>query len=406
MLPDEDIFGELPCPAEDEAIYVPLAVAEKRTFSGFSLVDRGGAVVSLLNTYEDVTLASAGFNALIEAWAGAKETVELRGDVRRLVEARTVAEARAAMRSAQSHGLDEVPLLRPGTQYRTLLSELQRGFLVMVPVKYRAGADQLFKVEFSSAYKWTGAGLGGSLRTVASSLGLFEKRLAFTRLDIGTAHSTHFEFVAPEDVRILQGEIEPHRPGARRMVEPSQPRVDLHVAVADSANPIASRADRATVGITLAPRMSGPFTAITVLGWLTCFVLAAVAWRVAELDAQTASAVVLVLPALLATYLVRQGEHAVTGRLLAGVRWLGLAIVGISLGAAVLIGVGDLRESPHTPVTSWRCDGSTRRWAQPRRRSSPRYARRAAPCRPPCTTIQRRPALRAFSRSWPASSSS
>lgn len=356
MLPDRDVFGVGPRPDKYQSIYVPLAVAEKRTFSGFSLSDRSGAVVSLLNTYEDVTLAAAGFDTLIEASAGASQTVKLRQDIRRLVSARDAEGALAAMADAQRHGLDDVPLLQAGTQYRALLEDLQTGFLVTVPVRYKAGADHLFKLEFSSAFKWTGEGVGGRFRTAAASLGLFEKRLDFWWLEIGTAHSTHFEFVAPDDVRILGGRLLTGRPGMRPVTEPSQPRVDLHVAVADPENPIASRADRALVTITLAPRMSGPFIAIAVLGWLTCLVIAAVAERVTELDAQTASAVVLVLPALLATYLVRQGEHAVTGRLLAGVRWIGLVIVGISLAAAVLIGVGDLRKSPPpASATTWHC---------------------------------------------------
>jgi hypothetical protein len=96
MLPDEDVFGDLPCPRRGESIYVPLAVAEKRTFSGFSLVDRGGAVVSLLNTYEDVTLAAAGFDTLIEATAGATQTVKLRQDIRKMLEARDDASVRDA----------------------------------------------------------------------------------------------------------------------------------------------------------------------------------------------------------------------------------------------------------------------------------------------------------------------
>jgi hypothetical protein len=356
MLPDEEVFGDHPGPQEDEAIYVPLAVAEKRTFSGFSLVDRSGAVVSLLNTYEDATLAAAGFDALIEASAGATQTVRLRQDVRRMLIARDDADARDAMLAARRHGLDDVPLLKSGTQYRALLDDLLTGFMVMVPVKYKAGADHLFKLEFSSGFRWTGEGVGGRLRTVGASLGLFEKRLDFWWLDIGTAHSTHFEFVAPDDVRILKGRLLTGRPGLQPVTEPSQPRVDLHVAVEDPENPIASRADRATASISLAPRMSGPFLAITVLGWLTFLVLGAVSTRVAELDAQTVSAVVLVLPALLATYLVRQGEHVVTGRMLAGVRWIGLVIVGTSLAAAVLIGVGDLRTTPPTPAVTWRCE--------------------------------------------------
>jgi hypothetical protein len=60
--------------------------------------------------------------------------------------------------------------------------------------------------------------------------------------------------------------------------------------------------------------------------------------------------VILVLPAVLAAYLVRQGEHAITGRLLAGVRACGLAVAGLALAAAVLVGVGDLRQAVPPPM--------------------------------------------------------
>jgi hypothetical protein len=356
VLPVRTWFGDSHAPRERDTIYIPVGIAEKKTFSGFSITDREGNAVSLLNTYEDGTLAAAGFDALIARPSGADPVPgRLRSDLRAAITSPDASVGETRMGAAVRHGLDAIDVLMPGTQYRALLDDLQGGFMMMIPVIYEAGASHLFKVEWSTRFLWSGERVGSRARTVAASLGLIDKRLRFPALDIGTAHSTHFEFVAPEDVHILEGILDTGRPDQMPVTEPSQPRVDLHTGVADWENPIASRADRATASIALVPRTGGPFAAIVVLAWLTCLVLAAVTERVAQLDAQTMSAVILVVPAVLATYLVRQGEHIVTGRLLGGIRAIGLWVGALALVAAVLIGVGDLRRSDASPHASWIC---------------------------------------------------
>ncbi|MGH2968855.1 MAG: hypothetical protein ACRDK0_07300, partial [Solirubrobacteraceae bacterium] len=68
---------------------------------------------------------------------------------------------------------------------------------------------------------------------------------------------------------------------------------------------------------------------------LSAILLGVFSPRLAQLDGQTTSAILLVIPALLFGYLARPGEHAIATRLLVGVRLLGLiAAVAAVAGAA------------------------------------------------------------------------
>ncbi len=354
ILPDADWFPG-GAPDENELIYVPLGIAEKDTLAGFGMTDRNGAAVSVLSTHENGQLATAGFNALIDGYLASRPLAAhaFKQPLRRIVTAPNGSEGARELASAMEAGLAAV--LSTADQYRTLLEDLSTGFMVLVGVPYKPGVNHLFKLEWTQSYLWSSPGVGGGLRALAASLGLVNKELTFARLEVGGAFSTIFEFIQPEDVRILRTTLAIERLGAEPQTVGPRPHVVVNARVVDPQNPIANRSDRGTVRLALRSRRGGSFLAIVVLGWLTVIALWAVTGRLAELDAQTTSAVILVLPAVLSAYLIRQGEHAIAGRLLAGVRGCGLGIAGMALVAAMLIGVGDLRRDPVPRPSTLHC---------------------------------------------------
>jgi len=350
VLPDADWFADPP--QLRDTIYIPLHILRKETLTGFSVTDREGLPVSVLNTHENATLVTEGFGALINPDAPGAAAL------RAVVLAETPV--------AGSERLEDLPEgLVPGGQYQALLHDLAVGFLVLVPVSYEADANHIFKLEWSATYGWAQRGFGGGLRSVAASFGLADKVLEFPDLPVGFAHGTHFEFDAPEGVRNLETKLEPveddgeveGQPSHRRIAY-AKPQANVNISIRDPTNVVACRSDLAKVTLRLRPRRGGTFLAIVVVAWLTVALLATIAARLSHLDVQTGSAVVLVLPAVLAAFLAREGEHAIAGRLRMGVRVCGLLIAALAFGAAILIGVGELRESAPAVAQRLRCSAT------------------------------------------------
>jgi hypothetical protein len=372
VLPDIAWFAGTP-PRPGQTIYIPLDIFKKETLAGFSVSDQDGRPVSILNTHENGTLSTAGFSALIDRNAAPQERDSFRATIQGIVFAATEAAGQRAYQTGINRGLHDV--LPAGTQYEALLEDLQRGFLLLVPVTYEPDANHIFKIDWSAPYTWSKPGFGGTLRSAAASLGLVDKELDFTELPIGFAHGTHFEFHAPESVRNLETvlDVDQHDPSRgrvrlpRRRVVYSKPQANVNVSVRNTRDLVECRSDLAAVTVKLRPRRGGTFLAIVVVAWLVALVLAAIASRLGQLDAQTSVAVVLVLPAVLAAYLAREGEHAIASRLRAGVRFFGLVIAAIAFAAAIIIGVGQLREPGRSPPMTINCSATNQSIGTPRR---------------------------------------
>lgn len=89
------------------------------------------------------------------------------------------------------------------------------------------------------------------------------------------------------------------------------------------------------------------------VAWLTSVVLAMFAMRAEYVtgDSQTAAALLLLLPALIAGFLIAPGEHAMTRYLLRGPRFLTAAI-----GALALVATGAMLTMQSKPAPSVLCD--------------------------------------------------
>jgi hypothetical protein len=356
VLPDLDWFAW--APKAGQTIYVPLDIFQKETLAGFTIANADGAAVSLLNTHENGTLATEGFSALVDRYADSEPPGSFRQSLGEIIFAVDADAGNRAFAAAE-----ELRKILPDDQYEALLEDLGGGFLILVPLEYQPDANHIFKIDWSVPYSWSKPGLGGTLRSVAASLGLADKELNFPELSIGFSQGTHFEFRAPESVRNLEtilavDQYDPDRGRValeRRRVVYAKPQANVNVSVRSATEAVASRSDLGSVTVKLRPRRGGVFLAIVIVAWLTTLVLAAIASRVGQLDAQTSSAVVLVLPAVLAAYLAREGEHAIAGRLRAGIRVGGLLISALAFAAGILIGVGELREPARTGSQAIEC---------------------------------------------------
>lgn len=258
---------------------------------------------------------------------------------------------------------------------------------------YRPGADRVLKYAYSQPLPWE-----LSLRNVLATFGLADFRARISGLSLGLGDSYHLEVETPPEVRLArarlfgsyvdragtsrvtvglaeggdapavnlhaarpaQDDLEAAEQAARiaalpwyrrmcRRLPPLEVREDpLEQAAAGRPSPV-QRSDRGFAVVSFRPMLAGTFLAATVTSVLATALLVGARSRLAELDGQVGSAVLLALPILAAGYLVRLGEHAFATRLLRGVRSAALLVGVCSLVVAALLGAGFVDRPPRPP---------------------------------------------------------
>jgi hypothetical protein len=382
-LPGEDRLASRP--GRGETIYVPLWIPKKLPLTNVDVLDEEGRAIPVLNRVENGRLASRGLFLAIDGAAAARG-VEVNPDA--LAEAlRTIATAQPKTdRPAIDAALASPELnaaLEEGDERWALVQDLVDGFLLMVPVEYAPGRDRLIKLAFDTPHYWHGEqpGWGDRWRGALASLGLADKEQKFQRISIGLARGTHFQLNAPPSVDLAEAWIDvsqydPDRGGVepipRRQVVYDRPRAELNVSPRAAYDPdrplvpedpddpddpanvayrhfVSCRHDIADIQVRLCPYARDVFAGAMVICLLTTPLLWLVDRRLVELDGQTSAALLLALPAILAAYLARPGEHAFAARLVFGVRVTALVVGACALGVAAIIGAGGIREAAAAP---------------------------------------------------------
>ncbi len=346
-----------------ETVYVPLNITPKGTLAAFRIADADDHAVAMRNRLERCRLTVDGFSSLADRYALEhglrREPGAYRAEIESIVAAPRAQDGAWELRRALRGELGA--LLDPHDPYRQLLSELAVGFMVLVPVPFEA-ADHLFNLSHTVRYRWS-SGLrstGQLLSWVFSSLGIAPKSLAFPGHRIGWAQSTHFVVHEPAEAHLLSAALiaedhmlrEPDRRRRRalrarseREAKPplhevfAQPQADVSALLTNPSQPMRDREQQATLTLTLCPRRSGAFGAVTVVAWVSAALLFVISHYLSGIDLQASTTVAVVLPALVAASLVRQGEHAIAGLLLAGVRWCGVIVIVLVFAAAAFLAI-------------------------------------------------------------------
>ena len=133
-------------------------------------------------------------------------------------------------------------------------------------------------------------------------------------------------------------------PEAGRVLTPHEKRTQLQIEGAS---------DSATATVSLLPRRSGTVPAAGIASIATAITLGLFASRLRELDGQTSAAVLLLLPAVLAAYLSRPGEHRFTTRALRAIRILAMISASCAVALSVMIAGGLLttEAKPKSPAS-------------------------------------------------------
>jgi hypothetical protein len=345
---------------------IPLTLLQKRNLINFDLRGENGQCISMLTADQNGAVCLATLTAAAE---DALERIgELSSEERtsQCTAMRPLLERIAARRAKESteainelHDKEDHRLL-DNLAFEFWLQRLGSGFLVLVCVDPEdVGCRRILKFSYEepldiralrppeSAAADRGS-RGGGFKNVtarlAATIGLMPTRFTFETPGIANALSYHFEVGAPTGVTITRAELVVGSKVESKIAWAAggEPRAHLHQAAVPSGS-------WAGVQVSLRASRRGWLAGACASASLIAVTLVVGYNLIARGDGQNsgggiAAPFLLTLPAVLATLLVRQGEHAMASRLLGGVRVL-LAIAGLLTYA----GAASLVVGPHGP---------------------------------------------------------
>ncbi len=324
----------------------PLALLRKGSpLVDFDLLDEEGRSLPLLATNEGHRVAAA---ALVSR-AGTILQREGRTLGSELTEALSGAaacerrEAKTAIRRAMApqRGTDPRRFLARDPHMPRLVDDLARNFLVLTPISDPT-KRRVIKFSFLESFKRPSY---IPLRV----LGWRRTHLEFVIGGAGMARSYHCEIGAPDRLEIMQAQLSEVRASGATIRDRRSAcgnRVHLQLTDVPSDTNAVLEADLRATRRGL-PAMSA------VLGVAVSLLLTAgVVFHASALrGGDTTAALLVAIPALLAAYLSRPGEHELASRLLIGIRWL-TGVIGllVFLAAATLVAEPD---HDATVLTIW-----------------------------------------------------
>lgn len=359
----DDPMGEL---SGGTLIWVPLWLPKKEPFTNFDAWDEAERALSILNKRENGALAGRALVLLLE-----QSGVHMDAEEEAYIEAIARSDAKTARADLEEMGdwLDRA--LDAETTGRVLFDDFADAFMLLAPIRYEPGVPRVIKWAYDAPLDWHGEhpkdeGWG---RRLVTAVGLLDKVQMFTDVEVGLSESYHVEIVAPDDVLVSDAVMvasqwspeEAEQVTYDVSVAPQCERAHLNVSMIatkedDDMDGEKARADSAAVVLTLRARRTPAFWGLWITALLITLMLALVRWRVRDLEATDAAALLLVFPALVAAYLARPGEHVLAARLLGGVRFLALLAAVCSLAATAMIAGGLLQTaSAKTNATAFKC---------------------------------------------------
>lgn len=326
--------------------FAPLALLRKGSpLVDFDLLDEEGRSLPLLATDEGHQIAAAALvsraGAILEESGGGLNS-SLTKDLQAVASCER-RDAREAVRRAlePQRGTDPRRFLARDPHMPRLVDDLARNFLVLTPIEDPA-QRRVIKLSFLESFRRPSY---IPLRV----LGWRKTELKFVTGGAGMARSYHCEIGAPERLEIMQANLSEIRASGAKINDRRSAcgnRVHLQLTNVPSDTNAVLQADLRATRRGL-PSMSA------VLGVAVSLLLTAgVVFHASALKAgDTTAALLVAIPALLAAYLSRPGEHELATRLLIGIRWL-TALIGLLVFIAAASLVAEPKHD-RTVLTIW-----------------------------------------------------
>lgn len=335
---------------------VPIATLKKSVLTAFDLRNEAGEVLPLLTRNENTRIAGAALTELAETYLSnysRSVTEPLRVDLL-TVAGGDIPDARGALdRVLSPSGSDREAreLLARSDRFRFWMSLLAESFLVLVRLD-----DRMSRRVIKFSYEEPFPRIRDLVTFPLGSLGWQRVVLPWDAPGAAYGPSYHFEVELPTDLEVLSCEM--HTGDGRgnvQLIEGSAER-RAHVYVSNLA-----RDANAQVRVATRARRPGILRAAPAVACLTALMLTGGAFRLTQLlkDTGGAATLLVLVPALLAAYVARPGEHGLVTELLLGVRRM-LFISGALATAAAAALVVKLRDDTLLAVW-WSLTGAA--WA-------------------------------------------
>jgi hypothetical protein len=381
--------------------FLPLTVLPRRTtLAYFDLRDESGTALPMLTRQENSRLTGAIlYTAAARALAASGEELELSSALityLATIPTKTRREGRVFVRSVLEPTNDLLypeprvaEVLLGDREFRDLLGLCASCSFVHVPLTARAGERRIVKVSLLSPWD---SGVGGSRsgesdsrtrrarRRVATWLGWRPETRYLIMPHVGNAESFHVQISAPSRVEFTEAGMRNGPPAdlvkadaGSAPVLPGPPGEELNDAsgyqqfvggIGRRKHLYVEGAHAHRTGIIwvrFRVVRAGFLRGALAVGWLVCALLALYAARADNVvgESQTAAALLLLVPALIAGFLIAPGEHAMTRHLLRGPRLLTAATGLLALAATAAMLVAS-KAGPHPApgklVCLWRVE--------------------------------------------------
>lgn len=310
----------------DRAQLAPLALLKKEKLKAFDLRDERGASLPLLAKADSGQIAAAALLLYARDVAlqhGRSLDEEIVRDLAAIVEGDADEEALARMRECSGRGRATRRLLGDDPRFHKLMGDLADNFIVLVYL-HQPSRRRVLKFSFEEPLQFERRPARDlddgmfALRRLASGLGWRPEPITWNAPGVGFAGSYHFEVEAARDLEITEAQLLVTDGGTRRADHAKcAKRVHLYVdGVSADAN--------AAVDVRLRASRRGLLRASALLAVFVAAMLTAGAVFIDGLShaREGGATIVASIPAILAAYLIRPGEHELASRMLIGVRAL------------------------------------------------------------------------------------
>ncbi len=308
------------------AAYVPLTLLRKRTVVNFDLHDEDGRSLPLLSRRQNNAVGATMLCLLAEATLGRSLPEDLEQDLRGIAMHAPDA-AGEAFRSLGNppsgcRSSDERARLVEEPRMMTLAQDLTNSFLLLVPIAADPEARRVIKFSYEER---PGAEIDRSLwRSLPETMNWSDVPLLLPASSLGAAGSYHVEIEVPDELEIASVSGIDLRRALPLPSESTQSasqdyrglrRVHLHY----SGLP---RFTWGLIELRVGVARSGLLAAALLSAVLTALLLSVASLRLEELreQAEVSSALLLAIPGVLSSYLLRPGEHPLVSKLFGGVR--------------------------------------------------------------------------------------
>jgi hypothetical protein len=238
------------------------------------------------------------------------------------------------------------------TQIEGFIGELERNFMLLVPLEYWPGQRQVCKLSYDAAIRLQRASRGARIYSSAnralSSVGLVGRVEFFDNLAVGLGGSYHAEAVPPRDTYIAEAALAVRRPGSPI---DDDPITDDHAFRPHLRATPRQRGDEGKLSLIIHAHRGELLLPLAFSSLLISVVLGFLPTRAYHVDGQTLAALLLV-PFALSTFYIRSQENSYVTVMLRGVRLLATLPLLAAVWAIGLVALGILPPEANSTLSS------------------------------------------------------